>query len=79
MEVKIIKKGLDGFKGDAWLIKRGRWYYIASGVHAMFSGWEVLIFPATKDGQVKKWSEVGGGRGISHEEAIERFAENGPY
>jgi hypothetical protein len=46
-------------------------HFIASGTNAMFSGWEVLVFPATPDGDVEEWLEVAGGRGISHMEAIE--------
>jgi hypothetical protein len=45
-------------------------HYIVSGVSAMFSRWEVLVFPADEKGEVTSWTEVAGGRGISHEDAI---------
>lgn len=69
-EVKIIKKGLEGFTGEAWLVKKGRKYFVVSGAHAMFTGWEVLVFPANEKGEVTSWGEVAGGRGITHAEAI---------
>lgn len=75
MKVEIIKKGVSGFR-DAWLVKRGDKYFIASGVVAFDTGqWEVLVFPADKDGKVTNWGEVAGGRGISHEDAIKELEE----
>ena len=41
----------------------------------MYSGWEVLVFSANVEGQVTDWIEVCGGRGISHDEAIEQLEE----
>lgn len=75
MKVKIIKKGLAGFTGDAWLVKRGDEYFVVSGTNAPFTGWEVLVFPADKNGKVVDWGEVAGGRGISHEDAIRELEE----
>ena len=72
--IEVIKKGLDGFNGDAWLVKRGDEYFIVSGTTAMFTGWEVLVFPADEKGAVTNWGEVAGGRGISHEDAIAELA-----
>jgi hypothetical protein len=70
MATEILRKHLENFLGDAWLVKNGDKYFVVSGVNAMFSGWEVLVFPADEHGEVTSWSEVAGGRGITHEEAI---------
>ena len=75
MTVEILQKGLPGFSGDAWHVRKDGKYYIVSGVHAMFTGWEVLIFPSNEKGEVESWGEVGGGRGISHEEAIRQIED----
>lgn len=74
MAVTIIRKGLEDWKTDAWLVRKGRRYYVVSGVVVPFTGWEVLVFPANEDGQVTDWGEVAGGRGISHAEAIRQLA-----
>jgi hypothetical protein len=76
--VKIVKE-LDGFNGAACLIEHDGNFYVVSSVHAMFTGFETLIFPADKEGYIERWTEVGGGRGIGREEAIRDFEEHGPY
>ena len=73
--VKIIKKKVKGF-GDAWLVKKGKNFYVVSGVDAMFSGWEVLVFKSNKKGEVENWLDVAGGRGMTHEEAVEELENN---
>ena len=73
MNVEVIQKDLPNFRGEAWLVKRGDDYFVVSGVSAMFTGWEVLVFPTNADGKVSEWLEVCGGRGISHNEAIEEL------
>jgi len=75
MKAKIIKKGLNGFTGDAWLIKINDDFYVVSGTYAMFSGWEVLVFPSDSEGNVTSWGEIAGGRGIPHEDAIQRLCK----
>ena len=75
-KVEIIKKHIDGFTGDAWLVKKDNEYFVISGTSAMFSGWEVLVFRSDKEGKVSDWGEVCGGRGISHEEAISQLEES---
>lgn len=60
-----------GPKGPQWLLKAGDDYYVASGVTAAFTGWEVLVFPADENGEITNWGEVAGGRGITHEQAVE--------
>ena len=62
MKAKIINKKLEGFTGDAWLVAFPRKvsveetlktkYFVISGTFAMYSGWEVLVFPADKNGKV---------------------------
>jgi len=75
MAVEIIKKHLEGFTGDAWLVKKGDEYYVVSGTSAMFTGWEVLVFPSDENGKVTDWGDVCGGRGIDHQEAIPALRE----
>ena len=75
VRVEVIKKDLNGFTGTAWLLKKGRRYFVASGTHAMFSGWEVLVFRSDKNGEITSWSDVCGGKGISMNEAIEQLQE----
>lgn len=70
MKVKTLKKGLKDFIGDAWLVKKGKSYFVVSGVNVMGSGWEVLVFHSSKTGKVTDWGEICGGRGITHDEAI---------
>ena len=46
-------------------------YVIVSAVYA-YSGPETLVFPATADGEVANWCEIGGGRGYEdHAIALE--------
>lgn len=73
MEVEIIKKGISGFNGEAWLLKSGKKYFVASGLSMAFDTGlsEVLIFESDKFGIVDCWKDVAGGSGMSHEEAIE--------
>ncbi|MGD2090797.1 MAG: hypothetical protein PVH61_31785 [Candidatus Aminicenantes bacterium] len=72
MQVEVIQKDLKtgGWSGRAWLLKAGDKYYVASGVVAMFSGPEVLVFETDDKGNPKSMSEVVGGRGISMLEAV---------
>lgn len=76
-EVNIIRKHLEGWVGDAWLVEREGEYFVVSGVHALLTGWEVLVFAADKDGEVACLHEVAGGKGITYEEAIAELAEKG--
>lgn len=77
-EVERIRQ-LDDFTGEAWLIKQAGRYYIASCTMAIFSGLETLIFPANENGEIESWTEVGGGRGMHLDEAIDAFEISGPY
>ena len=72
---KIMNKNLNGFTGEAWLFKFKNKYYVASGTSAPLSGWEVLIFKSDEKGKIKNWAALGGGRDMSHEEAIDDFEE----
>lgn len=74
-KIMVVKKHLPNFTGDAWLVKKGTRYYVVSGTTAMFSDREVLVFGSDKNGKVKHWREVCGGRGISHEEAIKELED----
>lgn len=90
MNVEVIEKNLAGFTGTAYLVKAEKavvvkdWndeetcqtqYFVVSGTYAMFSGWEVLVFPADKDGNVLDWSEVAGNRGVTHDDAISELTD----
>lgn len=92
--MKVISKDLNKthgrtFRGIAWLVDAGKEveiddiksrYFAISGADVMFYGWEVLVFPCDENGVVTSWGEVAGGRGVSHEWALEdlkRVIENG--
>ena len=75
MKVQILNKKLQNFTGEAWLVKKGKKHYVVSGTDAFYSGWEVLVFECNKDGEVTNWSDVCGGRGVSHDEAINELEE----
>lgn len=67
--VEIIKE-LDGFTGQACLVRKDDAYFVVSSTVAHYSGPETLIFPADANGKVTNWGDVGGGRGVSRAEAI---------
>ena len=72
MTVERIRE-LDGFTGEAHLVKKDDKFFVVSGTTAMFTGWEVLVFPADAEGNVTNWGEVCGGRGISIQDAIDEL------
>ena len=72
VKVEIITKTLPGFE-DAWFVKKEKDYFVVSGADALFTGWEVLVFPAKETGEVIDLVEICGGRGITHEDAIEEL------
>lgn len=45
------------------LITKNREFFVASFSDVPFSGPEVLVFPANRDGKITDWGEVDGGRG----------------
>jgi hypothetical protein len=86
MKQAIHIKDLNGFKGHAALYRldpihqHENWcdetidqieYVIASGCFA-FTDIECLLFPATKQGEITDWGEIGGLRGTtSHQDAFD--------
>ncbi len=38
------------------------------------TGWEVLVFACDATGHVSDWGEVAGGKGVTHQEAIEQLS-----
>ena len=82
MKVEIINRHIEdseingrkcGFN-DAWLVKKGKKYYVVSNAIVPMMGYsETLIFKSNKNGFVSDWCEVAGGRGITHEEAIKEL------
>lgn len=74
MTINILDKNLFGFTGTAWLVEIDGYYFIVSGTIA-FTGWECLVFPANKNGEVTSWGDVAGGRGFSHEDALADLVE----
>jgi hypothetical protein len=69
--VPYSRTDIDGETGELETTEHTTEYVVASANVVMFSGPEVLIFPATKEGEVVSWGEIGGYRGgLSHEEAI---------
>ena len=90
MQVNIRQKGLEGFRGDAWLVsfpkkitikdysdkvKLKTKYFVVSRTNTMFTGWETLVFSADKNGKVIDWGEIAGGKGMTHEDAIRDLEE----
>ena len=88
--MKILNRDLRGFTGTAWLVDLERevsitdWnkkeicrtrFFVVSGTVAMYTGWEILVFPADGEGNILDWGEVAGGRGISYENAIEELEQ----
>ena len=61
---------LDGFTGQACLVELCGKFYAVSSTHALFGGFETLVFRCDGDGNVTDWGDVAGGRGYSREEAI---------
>ncbi|MFC6953730.1 hypothetical protein [Halorubellus litoreus] len=83
-----ITEHIEGFTGDAWLVEIDQdvpvlkagdetttRFFVVSGVHAPYSGWECLAFPATEDGDPINFREHAGGRGYSHKATIEELIE----
>lgn len=70
MKVKILDKKLSTFTGEAWLLKRGESYYVASNANVPLSGPETLVFPSNSKGEVSKWLEVCGGKGMGLRRAV---------
>jgi hypothetical protein len=74
MSVEIVRE-LDGFQGEAVLVRHEHMHFVVSSVVAPFTGPETLVFPATEDGQVTDWAECAGGRRVSREAAIAELEE----
>jgi hypothetical protein len=80
MDVEVLTRKAPGvWRGEAWLLKAqdGR-MFVASGVDALYSGWEVLVFPvlSASEGDIEvDYVEVVGGRGITHQEAVEELSK----
>lgn len=66
-------------RGDQVLVKRGPDYFVVSSVHAPFTGFETLVFPANGKGEVTDWGEVAGGRGMTREQAIQQLEDGTDY
>ncbi|QDF14235.1 hypothetical protein SEA_IAMGROOT_62 [Microbacterium phage IAmGroot] len=72
----LVKRDLDGFRGEAHLyhvtdgVHEG--YVVVSGVVAFDTGPETYIFPADEHGNVVSWGELAGSfKGdIDHERAL---------
>ena len=72
MKVEIIKKNINPneWVGEAWLVKRGRKYYIISRTMTMDHGDETMVFASDEDGEVKSCIDLYTRRGCSHEDMI---------
>jgi hypothetical protein len=70
LKVKVLDKGLDGFTGKAWLLKRGPQHYVASHTYVPFSGRETLVFRSDAQGKVSSFLEVCGGKAIGLTAAV---------
>lgn len=52
------------------VIERDGAFYLVSTVDVPLSGWETLVFPCTRDGEVTSWGEVVGRRYADETAAI---------
>jgi len=77
-KVKVINKHLSGYTGTAWLVKKHDKYYVISYVpkNQYLDLPETLIFKSDEKGKIEDWGEVGGGRNITLDEALEELEEN---
>ena len=77
--VEIVDRNANprGTPGKRWLLKDVETgdFYVASGVNAMYTGWEVLVFPADERGEITSYGDVAGGRGITYEDAVESLEQ----
>lgn len=70
MQAEIVKENWDdAYQGHHTLVKLDDEFFVVSSVKA-YSGFETLVFPATPEGEVIKWLEVAGGRGMGQARAI---------
>jgi hypothetical protein len=69
MSVEFVRD-LNGFRGDACLVRKGDAYFVVSSAYVIHSGFETLVFPANESGEVLEWLETAGGRGMSRSQAI---------
>jgi len=76
--IEVIRELPMSPAGAAQVLVRGEdgRHFVVSSVHAMFSGFETLVFPADEQGEVTSWLEVAGGRGASRNDALEELAFN---
>lgn len=77
MKVETIREltPSDNWRGKVVLVKKGEDYFAISSVNVPYSGFETLVFRATKEGTVIDWGEVAGGKGVSREEAIRQLED----
>lgn len=72
--VEIVREDINpDHRGDQVLVRKGEDYFVVSSVHT-YSGFETLVFPADETGEITRYLEVAGGRGMSRAEAIEDLA-----
>ena len=60
------------------IIERDGAFYLVSTTDVLFSGWETLVFPCRRDGEVTDWCELDGYRYGDQQEATaghKRFVE----
>ena len=67
----IINKDVPGrHRGEWWHFEYKGRYYIASHSTFMFAD-ETLVFESNEKGEVVDWTDLAGGAGYTHEEAID--------
>ena len=74
--VKIIRElPVSETGASQCLVQKGTDYFVVSSIHAPFSGFETLVFPADSKGNITDWGEVAGGRGADRADAIADLEE----
>lgn len=59
---------------DQWLVKHKGQHYIVSHIDNQY-GNETLVFKSTPEGEITDFTEVAGGKYMSHQEAIKDLRE----
>jgi len=76
--IEVIERDLEGWRGEAWLCRWGDRYFVLSGVHVPYTGWEIMAFPCDEEGTITTWNEITGTRlSIDHIKFIAQIEDMG--
>jgi hypothetical protein len=69
MDVVVVKKGVGTFK-NAWLVKRGKKYFVIDRAFTFDHGDETMVFRSDKNGNVRSYRDIYVRYNCSHEDMI---------